>query len=245
MIHISMIIPCYNEEKNIPSLIKNIKQTVSKLPSSVSFEFILVENGSTDSSKEILSDACETDFLKFVFVSKNQGYGYGIKAGVEHATGEYIGWMHGDCQTSVDDVLSFVDCVLQHRDAFVFLKGRRFGRSFIERLFTGGMSTVGTVLFQRRMFDIMSTPVLMSRELLFPLDLLPNDFSIDIFVYYKACLFQYFIQHIPTVVHKRGGGKSSWNTGFRSRIQTSNKMLISMVHIRKQKCLVLERSTKL
>lgn len=242
MINISIIIPCYNEEKNIPQLIENIETTVSKAPESVNLEFLLVENGSLDNSKEVLSSVIEIDFLKVVYVPVNQGYGYGIKAGIDRASGDYIGWMHGDCQTAVDDILSFADCVRQNDDKPVFLKGRRCGRSFVERLFTGGMSALGTLIFQRKMFDIMSTPVLMSKELLAPHSLLPNDFSIDIFVYYKACLMKYFIQHVPTVVHKRGGGKSSWNTGLRSRIRTSKKMLISMFHIRKQKNVILKRS---
>ncbi len=243
MTNISIVIPCYNEEKNLPGLIKNIKETVSKAPESVRLEFILVENGSLDGSKEVLSAFTETDFLKVVFVAKNQGYGFGIKTGIDRATGDYIGWMHGDCQTSAEDILAFAEIAHQYGDKPVFLKGKRCGRSLIERLFTGGMSAMGTMIFRRKMFEIMSTPVLMSKELLDPRDLLPDDFSIDIFVYYKACLGKYFIQHVPTFVHKRGGGKSSWNTGLWSRIQTSKKMLQSMFRIRHEKHTILERSS--
>ena len=97
----SIVIPCYNEEENLPRLI----ETVRELAEGKDIEFILVENGSKDNSYEVMLSLTDgISYIKIVKVEVNQGLGYGIHQGILHAQGDYIGWIHADMQTPVSDI---------------------------------------------------------------------------------------------------------------------------------------------
>ena len=98
MSSLSIIIPCFNEEGNVEPLFKRIK---SLLFVDSSIEFIIVDNGSTDSTnkKIISSELFNKKQIKLCCVKKNIGYGHGIMKGVYIAKSEIIGWCHADMQT--------------------------------------------------------------------------------------------------------------------------------------------------
>jgi GMP synthase (glutamine-hydrolysing) len=87
----SLIIPCYNEAANLPLLLERCKALAAKSE----VEVILVDNGSTDSTPQVLLNllprypGCRT-----VRVEKNQGYGFGILSGLSYPTQVWMS--HGD-----------------------------------------------------------------------------------------------------------------------------------------------------
>ena len=97
---LSLVIPCYNEAANLPSLLERCKELAQR----GSVEVILVDNGSTDDSPQVLArllpayPGCRT-----VRVEHNQGYGFGILAGLKAARGDILGWTHADMQTDPMD----------------------------------------------------------------------------------------------------------------------------------------------
>ena len=118
----SIIIPCYNEEKNLSILISNILELQKKYD----LEYILVENGSKDNSKEYFKQNVEGKYqnLKVVYVEKNQGYGYGVCQGLKAASGKYIGWIHADMQVPPQTLCEFFDYINNYKgDKKLFLKG--------------------------------------------------------------------------------------------------------------------------
>ena len=90
---LSIIVPCYNEEKGLPNLISKINNFKNIHPE---VEFIIVNNGSTDKTGEILNANVQNKLFKLVNVEINKGYGYGIKSGLKKASCKYIGWFHAD-----------------------------------------------------------------------------------------------------------------------------------------------------
>ena len=77
-IQYSLIIPCYNEEKNIPVLLKKIQPLLVNK----SIQVVMVNNGSMDDSDSVISKLKpKVSNFKYVIVQKNKGYGYGIKQG--------------------------------------------------------------------------------------------------------------------------------------------------------------------
>ena len=100
---LSIIIPCYNEEKNIIPLFEKIGELLEE---DSSIEVIIVNNGSTDNTKNsILNSKLNIDKkIKVYEIKENIGYGHGIMSGVKIASGEYIGWCHADLQTEPMDV---------------------------------------------------------------------------------------------------------------------------------------------
>ena len=98
-IDLSIIIPSYNEKNNLKFLINKSNKLISK---NKTLEIILVDNGSTDGSKNFLQFLQPPSTrLKIVRVKKNIGYGYGIKYGLKHANGEIVSWnINGPTNTS-------------------------------------------------------------------------------------------------------------------------------------------------
>ena len=217
----SIVIPCYNEIDNLPALISTVK--------SINAEFVLVENGSTDSSRELFDRINEPN-IKTVYVDVNQGYGYGIKQGLKTARGEYIGWMHADMQANPGCLPAF----FERAESKCYIKAKRLNRHAVEYFFTWGMGMYETILFKKRMREVMAVPVLFDRNLIDDVEELPNDFSIDIYAYVKAVKNGYKVKYVPVELKDRTGGVSSWNTGLKSRIKQSLKMVKASRKIKKE-----------
>jgi len=213
----SIIIPCYNEALNLPELILQLELLVKKK----NIEFILVNNGSTDNSLEILTRTF-TPNIYVVNLEKNIGYGGGIKAGLEQAKGEYIGWIHADLQYSVVDSLSNLNHLC---DEAKFLKGQRCGRTFFQSAVSMAMSIYESILFRKCLYEINAQPTIFHKELLNYMKNVPNDFSIDLYVYLLALKYNFAIKRIRVNFIKRQYGNSSWNSGIKSVFSMSMKTM--------------------
>ena len=95
---ISIVIPRYNEEKNIILLAEEIKKELST--TTYSFEIIFVNDGSNDQSLEILRKLIldEHNFIKCISLSRNFGHQVALSAGIKIAKGEIVITMDGDLQ---------------------------------------------------------------------------------------------------------------------------------------------------
>ena len=72
---LSIIVPCYNESKNIPLILEKFSSVIKR----DDVEVLLVNNGSKDNSQEILDILIpKYPFARIVKVEVNQGYGFGI-----------------------------------------------------------------------------------------------------------------------------------------------------------------------
>ena len=227
----SIILPCYNEADNLIELVK----LINKFPKKYKTEFILVENGSTDNSKEIFEKQISFDnkYLRAVYVKENKGYGFGIIQGLKEATGDYVGWLHSDLQYNPLDLVPFFDYIENHKDEKILLKGKRKNRKIVEYIFTFGMGVYDSILFKKRMTNVMAMPVIFNRELLKFLSYFPLDFTIDIYVYALAQNKGYKVVHLPISLKNREKGKSSWNNGFISRVKQSKKMMDGSIKVKK------------
>lgn len=211
-IQYSLVIPCYNEAKNIPVLLKKIKPLLVNK----SIQVVMVNNGSTDDSDSVIDKLKPkaTNF-KYVIVPKNKGYGYGIMQGLKAADGDIIGWTHADLQTNPADFLRAI--TFFDMDQHSFVKGKRFGRSFMDYFLTFGMSVFETLLFKKRMFDINAQPTVFSKQFFKSLPTPPNDFALDLFFYFHAVQKGLTIHRFPVLFGKRFAGTSTWNTGWLAR----------------------------
>lgn len=210
-----IVIPCFNEAGNLPTLISQCNE----LASSGLFEFVLVNNGSSDNSIEVLKGKISPN-LRIVDLKENRGYGGGILAGLETLKTEYVGWTHADLQTDLVSSLTS----LQEED-FDFFKGVRLGRSPMERLFSSGMGIVCSVLFRTKLYEINAQPTVLNRRLFDSWKNPPIDFSLDLYAILIAKKKKSRIVRSNFVFSKRNSGRSSWNHGFRSRVKMVNRTL--------------------
>ena len=106
-LHLSIVIPIYNEEESIPHLLQRLRSALN--PSSLRYEIIAVDDGSRDNSPAILKRyAAATPELKIVRLRRNSGQTAAIMAGLDHARGEVIVAIDADLQNDPDDINKLV-----------------------------------------------------------------------------------------------------------------------------------------
>jgi polyisoprenyl-phosphate glycosyltransferase len=219
-IKLSLVIPCYNEEKNIPLVVDKIKEHVNRSD----LEFILVDNGSKDNTrKEIQKYAKKYSAIKLVKIDKNIGYGNGIYQGLKAAKGEYIGWTHADLQTNPYDAIRALEIIEKSNyPNDLYVKGKRYGRPITDTLVnTWGMSIFETLVLGKPLFDINAQPNIFHKSLLENKkdEQIPKDFAFDLYIYYLAKVKKFKVKRFPVYFGKRIFGESAWNTGWKARIK--------------------------
>ncbi len=205
---LSLVIPCYNEEKNIG---KEATELVNELTSSnIDFELILVDNGSYDDTARILNDlAKRCPQIKVVTVKKNEGYGWGIINGLKNCNGSYVGFLCADGQISPKDVIK-VFKKLKSEDLDL-CKVRRIKRyDGLYRLFLSkSYNFLFKFFFPVPTNDVNGTPKIMKYNCYNKLNISSKDWFIDTEIMIKAKIFGFKIGEVPVEFKKREKGKSN------------------------------------
>lgn len=100
---ISLILPVYNEEKNLPNIQEEISHSLNAL--NRPYEVIYVNDGSTDDSAKVLDNLsfCNPE-VKVIHLSRNYGQTAAIMAGIDHANGKILVLMDADMQNDPNDI---------------------------------------------------------------------------------------------------------------------------------------------
>lgn len=123
MTRISVVAPVFNEEENILRFIKKVEEVLKK--GFKSYEIVLVNDGSTDRSKEILDREAENNgHLKVYHFTKNNGQTAALDAGFKKCTGDLILMMDSDLQTDPNDLY----ILLKYIDRYDMVNGKRITR---------------------------------------------------------------------------------------------------------------------
>lgn len=167
---VSVVIPVYNEEESIPVLLERTGAACRSLGRD--YEMVLVDDGSTDTSGELLIAAAEDPDNHVVAVLLNRNYGQhaAVMAGLDQADGDLIVTLDADLQNPPEEIprlvgvadegYDVVGTVRQHRqDTWL----RKFASRIINRMIqhtTGkGMGDYGCMLraYRRHIVDAMLT----------------------------------------------------------------------------------------
>ncbi len=227
---LSLVIPCYNEEKNLPALINRC----APLSQFEHIEVLFVNNGSLDGSAEVFSDLL-APYSNFhcISIETNKGYGNGILVGLRHAKGRILSWTHADMQCDPLDALIGYK-YFDGRDDNVFVKGLRYGRPVADVFFSFCMGIFETMLLRTKLWDINAQPTMFSRSLFESLNQPPTDFSLDLFVYYQAKLNGAKVYKFPVQFGERAFGSSSWNVDWRSKWKFIKRTITFSLKLRKR-----------
>ena len=96
---ISIVSPAYNEAENIPLIVEEVKRVMVGLKEKYDFEYILVNDGSTDDTWEaILKEAKKDPRIKGICFSRNFGHQMALTAGLDHAKGDAVIYCDSDLQ---------------------------------------------------------------------------------------------------------------------------------------------------
>ena len=128
---LSVILPCFNESKNIPFVLERFNKVIIR----DDIEVIFIDNGSTDNTQKVLEELIpKFKFAKFVKLIENKGYGYGILSGLKLAKGKYLSWTHSDMQTDPKDIikgLNIIESLSGEERIFVGVENRKRLERFI------------------------------------------------------------------------------------------------------------------
>ena len=232
----SVVVPCYNEEKNLDRLIERFDPIQEKMRSlGKELELVLVENGSADNSHEKIKAIVRTrTYVKEVRVEVNQGYGYGILQGLAACTGEFLFWIHADLQLPPEAILDMIAILDKSSEPEkIFFKGSRRNRPLSDRFFTFGKDIFESAYLGVPLRDISAPPTGISREFYQTWENPPYDFAIELYAYYFAVKNGYQIARVPVIQAERMESESSWNKGLFSRIDQIKRTISYSVALKK------------
>ena len=105
---LSVVIPAYNEEENVPILYEKLKKVLDSLGQD--YEIIFVDDGSTDGTYQRLKQLAEKDGrLKVIRFKRNYGQTAAMSAGFEHAKGDVIITLDADLQNDPEDIPTLLE----------------------------------------------------------------------------------------------------------------------------------------
>jgi glycosyltransferase involved in cell wall biosynthesis len=194
----SIIIPVYNEEEIIGSLVRSIN---SAFPDS---EVIVINDGSTDDTARELSKS-DAIILNHEF---NRGYGASLKTGARAATRDYVLFCDGDGQHSVEDVRKLIkEC-----DGYDLVIGARNSDSYQPFLRRPGkfiMDKYAEFLAGTKILDLNSGLRIFKRDTLMRyLHIMPDGFSFSTTSTLTIIKCNLKYKYIPITVQKRIGKSS-------------------------------------
>lgn len=126
-----IIIPVYNEEDNLERVKQEMQSYMQK--ALVTTEVLFVNDGSSDRSLRLIQDICESNTnFKYINFDRNYGLSAAIKAGIDYAKTELIGYIDSDLQTDPDDF----NLLLKEIENFDLVTGVRNNRkdSFVKNM---------------------------------------------------------------------------------------------------------------
>ena len=139
---ISLIVPCYNEEQSLPFLYDALSEVrKSQAEAGKTFEFIFVNDGSTDKTKDVIKKfASEDKDVRYIFFSRNFGKEAAMYAGLQASRGEYVAILDADMQDPPSLLPEMIKALDEDRcDIIAARRVTRDGepkiRSFFARMF--------------------------------------------------------------------------------------------------------------
>ncbi len=220
---LSVVLPCYNEAAGLPKILERFQAVAEGRQ----FELILVDNGSTDNTRDVLAKQLPSHpFARTVEIRKNRGYGDGIFTGLKAARGDVVAWSHADLQTDPADLFRAWEVYQEAPEpARLLVKGRRHGRRLGERIISRGMELAALVLLRRWIAEINAQPKLFHRSLLEHLGRPPIDFNFDVYVLYQARRHGWRLESIDVAFPPRQHGQSHWAATWSSKLRTISRSM--------------------
>ncbi|HEY2839327.1 MAG TPA: glycosyltransferase family 2 protein, partial [Pirellulales bacterium] len=115
---LSVVIPIYNELETIEEVVRRVRST--GLPT----QLVLVDDGSTDGTRKILTDWQNEPDLKIIFHAKNQGKGAALRTGFAAATGDVVVVQDADLEYDPSEYAKLIQPIVENQADVVF--GSRF-----------------------------------------------------------------------------------------------------------------------
>ncbi len=206
---ISVIVSCFNEEKVLPIFYEESTKSFKQIEN-VEFEYIFVDDGSTDNTLEVIKEFRKKDkSVRYVSFSRNFGKEAAMYAGLEAANGDYITFMDADLQDPPSMLVQMLECIKREKYDMVGTrrvtrKGEPVIRSFFARMFYKLINHMSDV----KMVDGARDYMLMTRQVANSL------LSIKEYNRYSKGLFNFVGYKVKWLEYEnveRAAGETKWS----------------------------------
>lgn len=226
-LQLSLVVPCYNEQEVLENTARRLITAFAVR--GTSFELVLVDNGSTDSTGEIIDRlAGEGLPIVKVHVQENQGYGHGVLSGLRRCRGRFVGFVCADGQVDASDVVKVFDLAANARTPKLVKVRRRFRMdgpvrkivsiiyNFMTAALFGGLGSI----------DLNGNPKVLPREYLERMNLRSKDWFLDAETLIRAKQLGLPVFEINVIGQLREGGRSN------VRVDTCWEFLRNLIRFR-------------
>jgi glycosyltransferase involved in cell wall biosynthesis len=215
---ISIVVPVFNEARTVAEVIERLIEIELPAPR----EILVVNDGSTDGTREVLDRVARRPELRIIHAEKNGGKGSAIRIGFSKAAGTIVAIQDADLELDPAQLADLTQPIIDGRTRVVY--GSRFlaGRPdapwlsiFANQVLTG----VTNLLFGGRLTDMETCYKVMAREIAQSLDLESNRFDIEPEITAKLLRAGHSILELPIKFEPRSraqGKKIGWRDGFRA-----------------------------
>lgn len=216
---ISIIIPCYNEEKTVVELL----QAVEKAVLSYDNEIILVDDYSNDGTRSLL-EKLNISGLKIIHHKKNMGKGAALRTGILEATGDIVIIQDADLEYDPNDYHQLLNPILCGKADVVY--GSRFlGQMphrvlyFWHRIGNGILTIVSNMFTNINLTDMETCYKAFRRDIIQSIDIEENRFGFEPEITAKIAKLNCRIFEVGVSYYGRTyeeGKKIGWRDGFRA-----------------------------
>ena len=204
-VEISVVVPVYNEEANLPILVPKLVEVFKNLGSV--HEMIFVDDGSSDGSRRLLKEmASQVPSLRWVGLKQNRGLSTALLAGMREAQGRIIVTLDSDLQNDPEDIPR----LLNYLDRYDMATGWRQKREdpWLKRIASRIANSVRNRLSGERINDSACTLRVFKRECLQDI---PIFNGMHRFMSTLVKMRGYRIVEVPVTHHPRKYGESKYN----------------------------------
>ena len=239
---LSVIIPCYNEERTIATLLENVLAA----PLAIDRELVIVNDGSTDTSDKIIRQFMQNHPavpIKYI-EQANSGKGAAVRTGIKASCGDCLIIQDADLEYDPKDHQRCIEPILQGRAQVVYgSRVRQKGnRCSALRFYLGGLAVTWftDLMFAARLTDEPTCYKTFDGDLIRALEFENNDFGWEPEVTCKLLRLGYKIVEVPVSYiprHIAEGKKIRWQDGakaFRIIWQWLFRSMKKYVHLRKK-----------
>ena len=215
---LSILMPVFNEERTVGEAVRQVLAT--QLP--VETELLVVNDGSTDRTGEILHEAeWPDDTVRIYHHERNQGKGAAVRTALEHAQGEIAAILDADLEYAPADLAPLLEPLLEgETNAAVGVRAFNgyTSHSFVYVLGNRGVTLLANVLFNVYIGDLMTCQKVIRTDLFRELPLREKGFAIEPEITARLLQRGERIYEVPVSYRARSteqGKKLTWVDGLR------------------------------
>ncbi len=175
--NLSVIIPVYNEVQNIREILKRVQAT------GLAWEILIVDDGSTDGTREILKELDGTDQIRVILHEKNQGKGAAVRTGVGEAKGDVFLIQDADLEYDPRDYPAVLKPIEEGIADVVygsrFLGGPRRSTMFWHMVANKLLTLATNILYNNILTDMETGYKAFKREVLDGITIRSNSFNFE------------------------------------------------------------------